>query len=240
ISAELTGFGRVEQTVTVATDGSSGSAAATADKCAQTLNIPMTLAPRQPLAPPAPIPAPTPQGRQPASLAASATAPAAGRRGAQPTPNGRNAQSGNQRQQVQVQAQGDNATLVNDAASTEDAARMAALLPPGFSSDAPSDAIALNGSATNLDRGAMNDRFGAIGRGEFDPVSGDFGNGNAFGQPGGFGPGGFGGDQGPGGGRGGPGGPGGRGGDFGGRGGPGRGPGGPGGPGGRGGAGFLG
>src|SRR6516164_4662920 len=52
ISAELTGFGRVEQPVTVATDGS----------CGQTLNIPMTLAPRQPLPPPAP--APTPQGQQ--------------------------------------------------------------------------------------------------------------------------------------------------------------------------------
>jgi hypothetical protein len=228
IAAELTGFGRIEQTVTVATDGS----------CAQTVNILMKLAPRQPLPPPAPAPAPPGQQASSAPAQAPAAAPAAGGRGAQPTSNGRNAQSGNQRQQVQVQAQGDNATLANEATSTEDAARMASLLPPGFSSDAPSDAIALNGNATNLDRGAMNDRFGAIGRGEFDPNSGDFGNGNAFGQPGGFGPGGFGGDQGPGGGRGGPGG---RGGDFGGRGGAGgRGPGGQGGPGGRGGAGFLG
>jgi hypothetical protein len=229
ISAELTGFSRVEQAVTVATDGS----------CAQTLNIPMTLAPRQPLPPtPAPAPAPAQQGQPAAATPATAptTASAAGGRGAQPNfggrgaaPSGRNGQSGNQRQQVQVQAQGDNATLANEAASTEDTARMASLLPPGFSSDAPTDTIALNGNATSVDRGAMNDRFGAIGRGEFDPNSGDFGNGNGFGQPGGFGS-----DQGPGGGRGG----------FGGRGGPGgpggRGPGGPGGPGGRGGAGFLG
>src|SRR4051812_3355800 len=106
---------------------------------------------------------------------------------------------------------------------TEDAATRL-LLPPGFSTDAPADAIAISGNMASLDRGMLNDRFDAIGRGVFDPASGEFGAG--------FGPG----DQG---GRGGPGGFGGRGGPDGGRGGPGRdgtgGRGGPGGPGGRGG-----
>jgi len=67
ITAELTGFGSVEQMITVAADGT----------CAQTLNIPMTLAPRQPLPTPAPMPAqagPTAQGQQ-----AAATAPTTSR-----------------------------------------------------------------------------------------------------------------------------------------------------------------
>jgi len=134
ITAELTGFGSVEQMITVAADGT----------CAQTLNIPMTLAPRQPLPTPAPMPAqagPTAQGQQAAATAPTTSAtPDSGRgRGAQPNSSGRgaaaggrNTQSGNQRQQVQVQAQGDNATLVNETASTEEEARMASLLPPGF------------------------------------------------------------------------------------------------------------
>jgi trimeric autotransporter adhesin len=105
------------------------------------------------------------------------------------------------------------------------------LLPPGFSPETSGDAIAITGANASLDRGMMQDRLDAIGRGVFDPASGDFGAG--FGPPGadGQGRGGFGG-------RGGPGGPGGRGGDGGGRGGPGGG--GPGGRGGDGGGFFLG
>ena len=80
----------------------------------------------------------------------------------------------------------------------------------------------------SIDRGMMNDRMAAIGRGEVDPLTGEFRPPTG---PGGEGGGEFGG---PGrGGRGGPGGEGGRGGPPGqfGRGGPGGGPGGPGGPG---------
>ncbi len=226
LTAELTGFTHAEQTVTVATDST----------CAQTIDLPMSLGPRQPLPAPAAAPAAsTPQQSAANTTPAGAgrgTQPASGGRGAQAAANGRG-QSGNQRQQVQLQQEtGDAATAALQAAANEtnsvDSAA-ASLVPPGFSTDA-SDAIALNGNATNIDRNAMNDRFGAIGRGEFDPNNPDGGFGG--GQPGAFG----GGDQGPGG-RGGPGG--GRGGGgFGGPGG--RGQGGPGGPGGRGGAGFLG
>jgi hypothetical protein len=68
----------------------------------------------------------------------------------------------------------------------------------------------------SMDRGMMADRLDAIGRGEFDPATGEFAQGfgpGAAGGRGGFGgPGGFDGQDGFGGGRGGPGGPGGRGG----------------------------
>lgn len=85
------------------------------------------------------------------------------------------------------------------------------LLPPGFSTDAPTEAVAITGSMANLDRGMMNQRFDAIGRGEFDPVTGEFAQGfgpGGRGAPGDLGgPGGRGGAGGEGrGGRGGPGG----------------------------------
>jgi hypothetical protein len=88
------------------------------------------------------------------------------------------------------------------------------LLPPGFSTEGPTEALAINGNMASIDRGMMNERLEAIGRGEFNPLTGEFAQG--------FGPGG----QGFGGGPGGEG--------FGGRGGPGR----AGGPGGRGGPGL--
>jgi len=100
-----------------------------------------------------------------------------------------------------------------------------ALLPPGFSAEGPVAAVAINGNMAQIDRGLMNDRLAAIGRGEIDPVTGEF-------RPGGPGGPGGAGDAEPGAGRGGRGGPGGP--QGGGRpGGPGR-AGAPGGPGGRG------
>lgn len=92
--------------------------------------------------------------------------------------------------------------------ATEAATRL--LLPPGFSTEGPVEAVAMNGNAANIDRGMLNDRLRAFGRGEIsatDPAAG-FG---APGLEGGQGPGGRGGPGGPGG-RGGPGAPGGRGG----------------------------
>ena len=76
---------------------------------------------------------------------------------------------------------------------------MQALLPPGFSTDTSGgDAIAITGNNASLDRGMMQDRFDAIGRGEFDPATGEFGaglrqpggDGQGRGGPGGFGRGG--------------------------------------------------
>ncbi|HEV8396514.1 MAG TPA: TonB-dependent receptor [Vicinamibacterales bacterium] len=99
------------------------------------------------------------------------------------------------------------------------------LLPPGFSTNAATDVVAVSGSAVNLDRGQLRDRLDALGRGDFGLPGGEAPVGVAGGA--GFAPGG------PGGGGAGPGGPGG-GFAFGG------GQGGFGGPGGRGGGGFLG
>ena len=67
------------------------------------------------------------------------------------------------------------------------------LLPPGFSTEGPTEALAINGNMASIDRGMMAERLDAIGRGEFDPATGVFGEG--------FGPGGrgFGGRGGPGG-----------------------------------------
>lgn len=80
-----------------------------------------------------------------------------------------------------------------------------ALLPPGFSIDVSTEAVAINGQMASIDRGMMGDRLGAINRGEFDPATGTFAPGAEPAQ----GPGGRGG-------RGGAAGPGGRGGagDF--------------------------
>ena len=87
----------------------------------------------------------------------------AGGRGA-----GANAPRQSSFQSVDVQALG--ASAAQSTAEADTATRL--LLPPGFSTDTPADAIAINGNATSLDRGLMNDRFGAIGRGEIDPVTG--------------------------------------------------------------------
>jgi hypothetical protein len=97
--------------------------------------------------------------------------------------------------------------------TVETAARL--LLPPGFSTEA-TQAVAVNGNMAQIDRGMMNDRMQAIGRGEVDPITGEFrpagatAGGALFGDE--FGRGGPGGQRLGGPGRGGPGGPGGRGG----------------------------
>src|SRR5207253_2432990 len=98
-----------------------------------------------------------------------------------------------------------------DQAPAEASDPATALLPPGFSADAPTDAVALSGGQANVDRGMLADRLAAIGRGEFQPGNGPpidfaFGAGpppGAGGGPGGFG---FGGGDGRGGFGGGPGG----------------------------------
>jgi hypothetical protein len=101
-----------------------------------------------------------------------------------------------------------------DVTPPDQSAELARLLPPGFTlQSASADAVSVTarGDAINVDRGILNDRMSAIGRGEFDPATGQFAAGftplspeEGFGQNGG----GRGGLNG-GGGRGGPGGPGG-------------------------------
>ena len=168
----------------------------TGGSCGQTADFQLTL---------------TPRATRPPDLAQSG-------RGA--APNGQRFEA----LAVQQQAAG---ALVSDAAPDREAEETAArqLLPPGFSTEAPAQAVTFSGNVASLDRGMLGERLEALGRGEFDPIGGElppgFGMPGAQGAAGGFGPG-----QGPGG-RGGPGGPGGRG-------GPGgfAGAGGPGGPGG--------
>lgn len=98
--------------------------------------------------------------------------------------------------------------LVLDAPVDRDAEQAAArqLLPPGFSLDDPSQAVAFTGNAASLDRDMLGERMDALVRGEFGAASGvlppGFGDPAAQGAPGGFGrggPGGRGAGGGPGG-----------------------------------------
>src|SRR5258705_5205799 len=202
LSADLTGFSRVEHAVTIPPDGN----------CSQVVNFALTLAPRATL--PAAQRAPQ-QGTAPIAGAPS------GARGAAPAQNAAGGRGRGQTgfQTLGVEQQADSATAAQATTPETEAAAVQLLLPPGFSPDTSGDAIAITGNNASLDRGMMQDRFDAIGRGVFDPASGDFGAG--FGPPGGGDGQGRGGGFGGRGGPGGPGGPGGRGGDRGGRGGPG-------------------
>jgi len=205
LTAALTGFTSVEQSVTLDTGGT----------CDRSVPISLSLAPRQPLETSKPVAPATPgSSASPRPSAPTNGAAATSGRGRGAGANGAATSSSFQSVDVQTLAATSDTTPTE---SQETSTRL--LLPPGFSTDTPADAIAINGNAASLDRGMMNDRFGAIGRGEVDPVTGEVAGG-AFGdQAGRGGPGGFGGRGA--GGRGGPAGPGGfagRGGFLGGRG----------------------
>ena len=196
LAADLTGFTHVDRELTVA-----------APPCETKLDLEFTLASR---AAAAESPAPAPE----AAATAAAAPAAAGRGGA----------AGGQRFEtlnVRTDATTTAALEVNppEREATEAAVRL--LLPPGFSTEGPTEAVAMNGNFASIDRSMLNDRLQAIGRGEFDPVTGQFTpalgpngeplSGGAEGRGGRGGPGGPGGRGGGPGGRGGPGGPGGRG-----------------------------
>ena len=94
---------------------------------------------------------------------------------------------------LSVQQDANGAQAVETTTAAESASEAARLLPPGFSLDnMQNEAVTINGAAnaTNIDRGMLDDRMTAIGRGEFDPSTGEFAQG--FGPAGG----GAGGDQG--------------------------------------------
>ena len=190
VAAELTGFTSVARSLTI-----------TGTPCDQTIDFQLGLAPRVPAAA--------------TSVTAESARSAQGGRGALPQPGApaRPAAAGAQRfETLTVQTQA--AASIESSETGDSAARL--LLPPGFSAEGPTEAVAINGTMASLDRGMLNDRLEAIGRGEFNPTTGEFGQGfgpggQGFGGGGLGGPGGRGGPGGPGG-RGGPGGPGGR--DF--------------------------
>jgi hypothetical protein len=193
VVAELTGF-----------DPAGQAAALDAAACSQTINFQLALTPRA-----------AAQGLPPAQgLGSYAGRGGRGGTGARGAGAAGTAAGGNAQrfQPVQVETQAAaGADLAVEVPADTTAARM--LLPPGFSPEDASDALVINGAATTIDRGMMDDRFAAIGRGEFDPAGLPGGAGDAagavgarFGGPGGPGRGG------PDGGFGGRGGPGGRGG----------------------------
>jgi hypothetical protein len=206
LTVQLTGFVPVERDITVS-----------APPCDQTLDLTLGLVPRDrplaafqaagrgsaaPATPDAPPPAPT----NGSAASAGNAARTAGRSNA-PATSARF-------QRLEVQSAGNDSQIADVAANPDrDTAEAATrlMLPPGFSTDAPTEAVAITGNAASLDRGLMNDRFAALGRGEFDPLTGEIAPG--FGQQGGPGRGGPAGAGGRGG-RGGPGGRGGAGGFF--------------------------
>jgi trimeric autotransporter adhesin len=214
VTAELMAFGKTERDLTLG-----------ALPCDSTLDLSLSLSPRGELPPAAAPPAPAPgaatttpaAGRpatgQPATARQPATTTAAG--AAAGTAAGA---AGQRFERLNVQADETGQAAV-EAAPPDTSGDLARLLPPGFSAqNAQADAVAISGSgdAVNVDRGALNDRFNAIGRGEFDPATGQFaagfgpaggaggaGGDNAFGGQGGQGGGGRGGGGAGGGGRGG-------------------------------------
>lgn len=209
ITADLPAFAPFEQNVSLA-ESSSGSAPA--GECARTLDVQLLLRSR--------VQSTTPS-------ATTATAQAAPR----PEGRGRGAAQGAGAQarfsQLQV-VQAETAGAAETSSTTiDDADPATRLLPPGFSTNADTNVVAVTGDAASLDRGQLRDRLEALGRGEFDGAGfqrpdgfdtqgraggfGQFGGGFAQGGPGG-GPGGPGPGGGGGGGRGFGGGGGGRGG----------------------------
>ncbi len=182
VTAELTGFDPVAKPLTIAD---------AATPCTQAVDFQLSLAPRVPRASAGSV----------AAIPGAASAPVQQGRGAPPSAGA--AAVAQRFATLNVQTQAAAEAGIEDA--PDNAARL--LLPPGFSTEGPTQALAVNGSMASLDRGTLNDRLEAIGRGEFNPATGEFGEGFGPGARGGFGgPGGQGGPGGFGGGRGGPGG----------------------------------
>jgi hypothetical protein len=99
--------------------------------------------------------------------AAAGRGPGAGQQVAAGAVGGRGAGRGFQALEVSADAAGEAAL---DLANPEpDGAGPALLLPPGFSSEAAADAIAVTGDAARVDRGALNDRLEAVARGDIPP-----------------------------------------------------------------------
>ncbi|MEP6593059.1 MAG: carboxypeptidase-like regulatory domain-containing protein, partial [Acidobacteriota bacterium] len=198
LSAELTGF----------TAASAPLHIIEGQPCPAPVNFQLALAPRGSVATGhlgalmSGTPAPSSTTVASSSVAPSSSPVAPGHPGAvalSSAAGGRGAGAGPQRfAPLNLQAQAVGSAPVEE--EPDAAARL--LLPPGFSTESPMQALAVNGAMASIDRGMLNDRLDAIGRGEFDPATGEFGQG--------FGPGaGRGGGGGPSGGAGGRGGAGG-------------------------------
>jgi Carboxypeptidase regulatory-like domain len=206
ITADLPAFATVDQQVSLVS-GAGGSEPSAG--CGRTLDLQLLLRSR---------------AQSSTAAAANATPPGAttrqfGRGGSAP---GQTGAAPGRFSQLQV-VQAETATAADTAsAAIDDADPAARLLPPGFSTNAASDVVAVTGDAANLDRGQLRDRLEALGRGEFEAAGarrpegfeapgapfgrfggGGFAQGGPAGGPDGGGGRGFGGGPGPGGGAGG-------------------------------------
>jgi hypothetical protein len=174
VHVELPAFAAIDRAVRV-----SDSA------CDVALDLALALASRVPGARPSGAVADTSAQTPAPSTETTAAAPTAGRRGGAAATQGPQAGArGNQAgargtaaprfQALAVQQasggaeDGANDTAVGIAAD-DPAAR---LLPPGFSTDAPLESVAVSGTMVEIDRGLLNDRLQALGRGEFDLADG--------------------------------------------------------------------
>jgi hypothetical protein len=161
VSAEMAVFQSVEKTLTLGQP-----------PCDSTLDFSLALVPRdQPIATAASTASDTPAATAAPGAGATATAPG---------------------RFMQLSVQSDpTVTASIDAALPAQPAELARLLPPGFSVEAAaSDALSISarGDAISVDRSVLNERMGAIGRGEFDPETGQFSPGfNAASPEEGFG-----------------------------------------------------
>jgi hypothetical protein len=174
--------------------------ALTAAPCDATLDFELKLLPRTvPLPAPAqaaPADQPAAAGQPPAgqagttppvagqagSVSAPATSTAAAKPGAPPPGRGFT--------QLGVNADATGTAAIDAAPPSDMTAELSKLLPPGFSlAGANAEAVSVSGGgdAMSVDRSMLNDRMGAIGRGEFDPATGQFSAGQGPGGAGGAG-----------------------------------------------------
>ncbi len=164
VRVELTAFAPIDREVTLGTP-----------PCESTTDVKTQLLSRTPGAP-----RPTPAATMPAPAAAptAASAPAAGRAGAGQVAaapgggrGGRGGAAGPPRFQTLSVQQSDAGAATDVVADTGTFNRgddpAARLLPPGFSTDAQTEAVTVNGTMVEVDRGQLNDRIAALGRGEF-------------------------------------------------------------------------
>lgn len=182
--------------------------ALTAAPCDATLDFELKLLPRNvPLAAPAPAaPADSPSttGQPPAGQVGT-TQPVAGQAGtAAAAPSTAAAKPGAPAPgrgftQLGVTADATGTAAIDAGPPSDMTAELAKLLPPGFSlAGANAEAVSVSGGgdAMSVDRSMLNDRMSAIGRGEFDPTTGQFAAGQGPGGAGGDNPFGQGGGQG--------------------------------------------
>src|SRR5262245_53194166 len=156
LRAELTGFDHVERELAI-----------DAAPCDRTIDLSLTLAPRGPRPAPATAAASPLPGAPPAAAPSSAASGRGGQAASGAVP-------GSQRfATLEVQTQSTAAGLEFNPPERDEAEGARLLLPPGFSTEGPTQALAINGNMASIDRGMMNDRLDAIGRGEFDPVTGE-------------------------------------------------------------------